>query len=179
MSGSGRSWVGLALGANLGPRRKTLQQAVAMIADETGLRSSRLSGLFQSAPSGGVEGGDFLNCVLVGLTALSPMQLVRSCRGAEAAAGSPVEKRGAARRLDVDVLFMQDAEPHPPQLLLPHPRLHLRDFVLVPLSQIWKDPVPGLESTSEQLLRGLSGEIQLEELAPAPPAGTLRWEDEG
>jgi 2-amino-4-hydroxy-6-hydroxymethyldihydropteridine diphosphokinase len=89
---------------------------------------------------------------MAGTWQLPPETLVETCRSAERAAGSPRDKRGAARYLDVDILFFGELTGICGEIELPHPRMHLRDFVLVPLSQVWPDQVPGLGRTPSGLL---------------------------
>lgn len=170
-------WTGLSLGANQGPRKPTLESAAAMLSRSLRLTGRRLSGLFESDPWGRAEGPSFLNCVIVGRTPLAPREALERCRDAERSAGSAVRKGGGARRLDVDMLFMEGESLSGPELELPHPRMHLRGFVLVPLSQVWSRPVPGLGETPDQLLETLDDGCRVEERAPRPPEGSTRWED--
>jgi 2-amino-4-hydroxy-6-hydroxymethyldihydropteridine diphosphokinase len=177
MSGSGRRWLGISLGSNAGPRRDLLEGAAGYIAETLDLTETRLSGLFETEPWGTAEGPRFLNCVLVGRTGRGPTEVLEACRSAESRAGSPTRKGGGARRLDADVLFLEGAESAPPALRLPHPRMHRRRFVLVPLSQVWDGEVPGLGADPDRLLEEAADPGSVVELKPPPSAGATAWKD--
>jgi len=166
------SRLALSLGSNSGPRRELLEGAAGDLAELLELTEPRLSGLFETEPWGGASGPAFLNCVLAGRTPLEPRQVLEVCRRVEVAAGSRVRKAGAPRRLDVDLLCMEDAVSSPPDLELPHPRMHLRRFVLVPLSQVWDGEVPGLGVSPERLLEDTGDSAEAVELQPPPPGAT-------
>ncbi|MFO7949045.1 MAG: 2-amino-4-hydroxy-6-hydroxymethyldihydropteridine diphosphokinase [Candidatus Fermentibacteraceae bacterium] len=167
----------LSLGSNSGPRRELLEAAAGELAESLELAGLRLSGLFETEPWGGASGPAYLNCVLTGRTRLGPMKVLQACRRVEAAAGSRVRKAGAPRRLDVDVLCMEDAASSPPDLELPHPRMHLRRFVLLPLAQVWDGEVPGLGETPQRLLEGAADSGEAVELKPPPPPGATAWRE--
>jgi len=171
------SRLALSLGSNSGPRQELLEAAAGELAESLEMDGLRLSGLFETEPWGGASGPAYLNCVLAGSTRLGPMKVLRACRSVEAAAGSPVRKAGAPRRLDVDVLCMEDAASSPPDLELPHPRMHLRRFVLLPLAQVWDGEVPGLGATPQSLLEEASDPGSAVELKPPPPGGATAWEE--
>lgn len=179
MSRDQGSRLALSLGSNSGPRREMLAAAAGELAQSLELAGLRLSGLFETEPWAGAPGPAYLNCVLTGRTRLGPMEVLRACRRAEVAAGSRVRKAGAPRRLDVDLLCMEDAASRPPDLELPHPRMHLRRFVLLPLAQVWNGEVPGLGQTPELLLEGTADSGAAVELQPPPqPGATAWWEGE-
>lgn len=135
----------------------------------------RLSSIFETDPWGTVEGGRFLNCVLAGFFHGSPELLLSICREVELLAGSPVDKQGAARILDIDILCMDGIVRSYPPPVLPHPRLTLRRFVLEPLSEVWHGEVPGLGATPAALLLDCPDRSDLRSVEPQPPAGSLRW----
>jgi 2-amino-4-hydroxy-6-hydroxymethyldihydropteridine diphosphokinase len=147
-----RAWIGL--GANLGDAAATLRAATVELATlpETGLVAS--SSLYRSAPVDAV-GPDFINAVVVLNTGLSAEQLLAALQAIELDHGrdrSPAALRNAARTLDLDLLLFGDRVFDTPHLTLPHPRLQLRAFVLLPLLEI--DPgatAPGLGRLSNWL----------------------------
>lgn len=123
----------LALGANQGPCRETLRRAVDALS--TVVDDLRLGGLYRSAPEGDAapEQPDYWNTALVGLTRLSPEELLAFGKALERAAGRRAGPRNAPRPLDVDLLLWDEVMRDEPALTLPHPRLTRRAFVLAPL----------------------------------------------
>ncbi|WP_304455694.1 2-amino-4-hydroxy-6-hydroxymethyldihydropteridine diphosphokinase [Nocardiopsis sp. YSL2] len=128
----------LALGSNLGDRLAALQGAVDTVL--TGEPSPvAVSPVYETAPVGGPEQGAYLNAVLVVDTGQDPLELLRRARAAERAFDRVREVRWGPRTLDVDVIAFGDVRSEDPELTLPHPRAHLRAFVLRP----WLDADPG------------------------------------
>lgn len=122
------------LGANLGDRRRHLQEAVAGLAGLGEVRA--VSSLFETAPLGGVAQGPYLNAVAIVATALGPRPLLEGLLALEAAAGRRRRVRWGPRTLDCDLLLYGDATVDEPGLRVPHPRLTVRRFVLEPLLQV-------------------------------------------
>lgn len=128
----------LALGSNLGERRAALQGGVdALLAGEPS--PVAVSPVYETAPVGGPEQGAYLNAVLVVDTREGPLELLQRARAAEQAFDRVREVRWGPRTLDVDVIAFGDVRSDDPELTLPHPRAHLRAFVLRP----WLDADPG------------------------------------
>ncbi|GAB2483538.1 2-amino-4-hydroxy-6-hydroxymethyldihydropteridine diphosphokinase [Nocardiopsis aegyptia] len=128
----------LALGSNLGDRRATLQGAVDTLL--TGEPSPvAVSPVYETAPVGGPEQGPYLNAVLVVDTGEGPRELLRRAQAAERAFARQRKVRWGPRTLDVDVIAFGGERSDDPELILPHPRAHLRAFVLRP----WLDADPG------------------------------------
>ncbi len=142
----------LGLGSNLGDRYVNIRNAVGSLVENRSINSFELSGLYRTEPWGEVTGGDFLNCVMVGEWTAGLEELRSICLETERAAGSGTLKSGTARTLDIDLLFWEGDRVESTDLVLPHPRLHLRRFVLVPLSDVWIENVPGLDATPLELL---------------------------
>jgi 2-amino-4-hydroxy-6-hydroxymethyldihydropteridine diphosphokinase len=128
----------LALGSNLGDRRAALQGAVDTLL-RGGPAPVAVSPVYETAPVGGPEQGAYLNAVLVVDTDEGPLELLQRARAAERAFDRVREVRWGPRTLDVDVIAFGDARSDDPVLTLPHPRAHLRAFVLRP----WLDAEPG------------------------------------
>ncbi|WP_053617051.1 2-amino-4-hydroxy-6-hydroxymethyldihydropteridine diphosphokinase [Nocardiopsis sp. NRRL B-16309] len=127
----------LALGSNLGDRRATLQGAVdTLLAGEPS--PVAVSPVYETAPVGGPEQGAYLNAVLVVDTGEGPLELLRRAQAAERDFDRVREVRWGPRTLDVDVIAFGDVRSDDPELTLPHPRAHLRAFVLRP----WLDADP-------------------------------------
>lgn len=128
----------LGLGSNLGDRWAHLRHAVDALPDVVAV-----SPVYETAPVGGPEGqGAFLNCVVELATERSPRELLELCRSLEAAAERVRLERWGPRTLDVDVLLVEGSAVDEPDLVVPHPRMWERSFVLVPLSDLAPDLVP-------------------------------------
>ena len=127
-----RAFVGL--GSNLGDRRAYLRAAVE------GLRGAGdvvgVSPLYESEPVGGPDQGPYLNLVVELSTASSPRELLGRCRDLEAAAGRVRTVRWGPRTLDADVLLVDGWQVDEADLVVPHPRLWERRFVVQPLADL-------------------------------------------
>ncbi len=125
----------LGLGSNLGDRGANLRAAVDALPDVVAVSS-----VYETDPVGGPEDqGPFLNAVVQLATERSPRQLLEAAAAAEAAAGRVRTVRWGPRTLDVDVLWVDGASVAEPDLVVPHPRLWERAFVLVPLAELAPD----------------------------------------
>ncbi|MGI9602954.1 MAG: 2-amino-4-hydroxy-6-hydroxymethyldihydropteridine diphosphokinase [Acidimicrobiales bacterium] len=127
----------LGLGSNLGDSEALLREAVAALPDVVAV-----SGLYRTAPVGGPEQGAFLNIVVELDTRLSPRELLELCREREQAADRVRLERWGPRTLDVDVLWVDDITVDEPDLIVPHPRMFERAFVMVPLAELAPDVIP-------------------------------------
>jgi 2-amino-4-hydroxy-6-hydroxymethyldihydropteridine diphosphokinase len=133
-----RAYVGL--GGNLGDPVVLLRAGVASLGRLPGTRLVATSAFYRSAPVGLTDQPDFINCVCALDTRLPPRELMRAMLEIEAAHGRVRSVPGGPRTLDLDLLLYGDLICDEPGLTLPHPRLHERAFVLVPLL----DLSPGL-----------------------------------
>lgn len=145
----------LSLGSNLGDRLRLIQEAVAALTVEAGPVTA-LSSLYETEPWGFSSPHRFLNVALALETTLSPETLLAVTQRIERDLGrthKSVDGRYADRTIDIDLLFVGDAVLDTPALTLPHPRLHLRRFVLEPLCEIAPDLChPLLRKSVSQLL---------------------------
>ncbi|HTJ76231.1 MAG TPA: 2-amino-4-hydroxy-6-hydroxymethyldihydropteridine diphosphokinase [Acidimicrobiales bacterium] len=122
----------LGLGSNLGDRGQHLRTAVAALPDVVAV-----SPVYETEPVGGPPGqSPYLNVVVALDTTLSPRQLLDAGRRLEAAAGRVRTEKDGPRTLDVDVLLVGDLTVHEPDLVVPHPRMWQRRFVLAPLADL-------------------------------------------
>jgi 2-amino-4-hydroxy-6-hydroxymethyldihydropteridine diphosphokinase len=128
----------LGLGSNLGDRRAHLAIAVAALPDVVAV-----SPVYETEPLGGPAGQDaYLNLVVELETELSPRQLLEIAQSLESAALRVRSERWGPRTLDVDVLLVGDLIVDEPDLVVPHPRMYERRFVLAPLADLAPDLVP-------------------------------------
>lgn len=130
----------VALGANLGDPAATVQAAIGELGRLPGTRLVRASSLYRTAPVGLAEQPDFINAVAELATGLPAGELLTALLALENRFGRVRQERNGPRTLDLDLLLYSDLVAATPDLTLPHPRLHLRAFVLVPLAEI----APGL-----------------------------------
>jgi 2-amino-4-hydroxy-6-hydroxymethyldihydropteridine diphosphokinase len=131
----------LGLGSNLGDRLTNLQGAVDALQAEPGLRVTGSSRVWETVPVGGPPQPDYLNAVLRIETDLSARDLLGSARRVESQLGRVRTERWGARTIDVDILLYDDERIDEPDLVVPHPRMAQRAFVLLPLLELEPDPI--------------------------------------
>ena len=113
---------------------------------EAGFRIAAQSRFYETAPVPRSDQPWYVNCVVGVESDLTPQAALAACLGVEAAMGRVRSVRNAARTVDIDLLIWHDLALNEPDLVLPHPRLHERAFVLLPLADIapdWRHPVLG------------------------------------
>ncbi len=123
----------LSLGSNLGDRAAHLRRGVELVAAGDPFR---VSPLYETDPVGGPPQGPYLNVVVELDTDATPRELLERCRAAEADAGRERSVRFGPRTLDADVLVVGSLVVDEPDLVVPHPRMRARRFVLQPLSDL-------------------------------------------
>ena len=144
----------IALGSNLAEPEQQVSQAFAALAQLPQTRLLARSSLYRSAPVGYAEQADFINAVAHIETGLAPHDLLQSLLGIERTFGRVRDFRNAPRTLDLDLLLYADLMFHEPGLTLPHPRMHERAFVLLPLVEIAPDcEIPGKGKVKNWLVR--------------------------
>ena len=161
--------VAIGLGANLGNPRAAIRQAVGLLV-QRGLRGLRASGLYESEPVDCVAGTPvFLNAALTGIWAGGAEALLILCQAIERQLGRPAAHSSReARVIDVDILLFGGSVVQQPRLIVPHPRLRDRLFVLLPLAEIAGDwLVPPGNETVARLCQRLAAQPEL--------SGTVRW----
>jgi 2-amino-4-hydroxy-6-hydroxymethyldihydropteridine diphosphokinase len=146
----------LSLGSNVGDREKNLRAAIAAL-PELGVKLKKVSSIYETEPVDLLEQPWFLNCVVEGETTVPPAALLKKLRELERQMGSKkVEPRGP-RLIDLDILIYGRQTIDTEELQVPHPRMHLRRFVLAPLAEIapelkhssWSGTAAQLLATSE------------------------------
>lgn len=156
-----RAWhrVLLSLGSNMGDSRGYVENAVKQLSDSKYIRNVKCSELIITKPYGYTEQADFVNGAVICETMLSPHGLLELTQSVENAAKRTREIHWGPRTLDVDIVFYDDEVISEPDLIVPHPDMHNREFVLKPASEIapyYRHPILGL--TVSQLLAGLKGQ---------------------
>jgi 2-amino-4-hydroxy-6-hydroxymethyldihydropteridine diphosphokinase len=129
------SIVYLALGSNLGERLQYIQKAVDEL-EASGVKVLKLSTIIETDPVGGPAQGKYLNAVLKASTDHSPEELHEITLGVERKLGRVKKVVNGPRIIDIDILLYDDIKLITPKLLIPHPRMFERDFVMGPLKEI-------------------------------------------
>ncbi len=129
----------LGTGSNVGNRFANLQEALWLCDKRLG-EVGAYSSIYETAAWGNTDQQAFLNQVIKIRTPFSPLQLMQKILCVEKSLGRKRELKWGPRTIDIDILFYDNQVLQKPDLVLPHPQLHLRKFVLVPLSEI----APGL-----------------------------------
>lgn len=144
----------LAFGSNLGDRLANLQAGIDVLTASHEITATAISAVFETSPVGGPEQPDYLNAVLLAVSALPARSVLDRCQAAEQALGRVRTVRWGPRTLDIDVIACDDEVSDDPVLTLPHPRAHQRPFVLVPWHDADPDArLPGFGSVASLLAR--------------------------
>lgn len=127
----------LALGTNIGNKRRNMITAAALLAERVG-DVLALSGFYETEPWGFQSENTFLNAALQLDTSLSPLELLKATQEIEIEMGRAQKSNGAYhdRIIDIDILLYEDLVLQTPELTLPHPLMHERLFVMEPLAEI-------------------------------------------
>jgi 2-amino-4-hydroxy-6-hydroxymethyldihydropteridine diphosphokinase len=157
----------IALGSNLGDRHGHLHKALAALRKRPGIAVSRISSFHETAPVGGPPGqGPYLNAAAELQTDLTPNELLRVLLDVEHQLGRVRGEHHGPRTIDLDLLLCGDEVRNDPELILPHPRMHERSFVLGPLAEIAPQVVhPILGQSIGELSQAVQGK---ESIQPAP-----------
>ena len=128
----------LSLGSNLGDRAENLRRAIALIGERVGA-VQRVSSFIETEPWGFESKNRFLNAAVMVLTTLSPEECLKTTQQIERELGRKSKSRNGNyhdRPIDIDLLLYGDLKLSTPKLTIPHPRMHERDFVMIPLREI-------------------------------------------
>lgn len=143
----------IGLGSNLGESCEQLRRALADIGSLPGTRLLSCSSLYRSAPVGYLDQPDFVNAVAKVETTLTPQALLAALLHIEQHYGRERAFHNAPRTLDLDVLLYGDLQVHEHGLTIPHPQMHLRAFVLLPLLEIAPDcTIPAIGQAEHAML---------------------------
>lgn len=128
----------LSLGSNLGDRHATMQSAILLLDKQAGT-VDRVSSAIETEPWGFKSANKFLNMCVRIITPLSPEQLLATTKDIELQLGRTTKSVNGQyhdRPIDIDILTYDDLHINTPSLTLPHPHMHERDFVMIPLREI-------------------------------------------
>ena len=125
----------LGLGSNLGDRAKNIDAALRLLND-AGIRTVKMSSIIETDPVGGPPQGLFFNAVLKAETDLGPFELLRAIHAIEAGLGRVRTVKDGPRTIDVDILMYDELVLNAPELVIPHPRMRERAFVMEPLREV-------------------------------------------
>jgi 2-amino-4-hydroxy-6-hydroxymethyldihydropteridine diphosphokinase len=161
----------IAIGSNLGKRIENCVRAVGAISDFA--KITALSSVYETEPVDYEDQPDFINCAVKIETSLSPFNLLTFLQAVETAIGRRRIKKQGPRVIDLDITFYGDFVIETENLIIPHPRAHLRRFVLEPLCEISHDFIhPVLKVSVCELLnnlRDIKRVIRVGELSTAYP----------
>ncbi len=124
----------LGLGSNLGQRKENIKKAIKLLAQN--INNIKVASFFVSKPVGITDQPHFVNTALIGFTDLSVTDLLKFVKSVEKAVGRKERYRWGPREIDIDILFYGNLVLETENLIVPHPRLHERDFVLKPLLEL-------------------------------------------
>ena len=160
----------LSLGSNLGDRLRHLERGLERLRAHINLE--RISSVYETQPVGVRDQPWFLNLVCVGTTRLKPRAVLELIHEIEEGLDRERRERYGPRTLDIDILAYDDRLIDDEDLVVPHPRMTERRFVLEPLAEIapeWRHPVAN--KTAKELLKGLDGDVVRVVADPPPSSG--------
>jgi 2-amino-4-hydroxy-6-hydroxymethyldihydropteridine diphosphokinase len=129
----------IALGTNIEPRYEYIMRALQSLANTMEIKVVKQSSIYQTAPVGYTDQADFLNMVIEVDTSLSSIELLDCCQEIEQSLGRKRVIRFGPRTIDLDILLYNQENSKMDRLIIPHPRVHERAFVLIPLNEIAPD----------------------------------------
>ncbi len=158
-------------GSNIGDRMDHLAKAYHRLLHTPGIEYAAASSAYISEPLGVTDQEMFTNMVFMLRTTLSPEQLLRICQDTETALGRPRQhERWGPRVIDLDILFFDTLQLTTPELVIPHPELHKRKFVLLPLLDIADPYHPALAKNARKLLEECPDTSKVMQQKGAPEA---------
>ena len=126
----------ISIGSNIGDRLHHLKEAIRLLHANKGVWVSTISSIYETAPVGYTDQADFLNIVIGVETELDALSLLAVCQDIELELGRVRDIRWGPRTVDLDILLYSSDNIETENLIVPHPRMHERAFVLIPLLEI-------------------------------------------
>ncbi|MGP4078166.1 2-amino-4-hydroxy-6-hydroxymethyldihydropteridine diphosphokinase [Halobacillus sp. K22] len=146
----------IALGSNISKREEFLKNAVESIEDHPDITVVLKSAVYETAPVGYTDQNDFLNMVIQIETSLPPLQLLDHCQSIEKELGRKRVVKWGPRTIDLDILLYNQENMNAERLILPHPHMQERAFVMVPLAEVNpKVTIPFIAKQVEEILEDL------------------------
>ncbi|MBI5327521.1 MAG: 2-amino-4-hydroxy-6-hydroxymethyldihydropteridine diphosphokinase [Deltaproteobacteria bacterium] len=144
----------ISIGSNIGDRLKNCKDAIDNLVHSKGIRFIKASSFYETEPWGEIEQNWFINCVVQVETTFDAESLLVLLQNIEMGFGRERIKKGGPRVIDFDILFLNSAIINTKNLIVPHPLLHKRRFVMMPLNEIAPDFIhPVLKKSAAELLR--------------------------
>ena len=137
--GENRKMILIGLGSNIGDRQKNIKDAIQELSKHKDISIDKISSLYETKPVGVTKQPDFLNAAISIHTTLAPKDLLAVCLQVECQMGRVRDQRWGPRNIDIDMLIYHDLMIKDEVLTIPHPLLHERCFVLIPLQEIASD----------------------------------------
>ena len=154
----------IGFGSNIGDRLTYIQNAIRALSKTEGITLQKISSVYKTDPVGYEAQAQFLNGVVAIQTHLPPLSLLHTLKNIETAIGRQHRIRWGPREIDLDILIYGDMCLQTEKLVIPHPEMHLRRFVLVPLAEIAPDVVhPVFQETVQTLLERLEDDKSVSE----------------
>jgi 2-amino-4-hydroxy-6-hydroxymethyldihydropteridine diphosphokinase len=151
----------ISIGSNLGDKLDNCRNGFAALGETDGIIVEDLSKYYQTEPMGYTDQPWFVNAAARILTSLAPLDLLKALKSLESEFGRINNVRFGPRTLDFDIIFYNDMVIEIPDLIIPHPRMYEREFVLRPICDLAPDLIhPVLKKSSRQLLADLAAENQ-------------------
>lgn len=157
----------LSLGTNLGDREQHLKEAIELLKGKEGIFIQTISPIYETAPVGYVDQPSFLNIAVYAQTTLTPFELLEACQSVEHELGRVRTIRWGPRTIDLDILLYNNDNIETENLIIPHPRMFERAFVLVPLMDVAKKPFTEQLMQAESALKNMNLEQE----------GIRKWKD--
>ena len=146
----------IGLGSNLGNRKENINKAIELLKNTKGIKIIKTSSIIETEPYGKTDQPNFLNCVIEINTEINPEHLLEICNKIENELGRIRKEKWGPRTIDLDILFIDDFVIRTPDLVVPHPEVHLRNFVLTSLMEIAPDFIhPVFNKTIKEIYQKL------------------------